>query len=156
MWGAAKGVAWYGIAGAAKGAVAAADVAYEAAAPKIMSAAQQTELQARVSIGARSAAREIAPLLGAVGAAFCTGAVEGEAAAGRSMASLYDKVVPEDVQRELEARIEERLGGLMQHVLEPATEEFARRLYTGSLKPRLTTDKRMPAAVRLYHESSAC
>ena len=44
---------------------------------------------------------------------------------------------------------------MMQHLVEPAVQEAVLNLYIGKLKPLLTQDKWMPAAVRrAIHEAA--
>ena len=138
-----------GIGALGKGAVAAVDVAYERAAPRVLPTQKRLELEARMSLIARTVSAEMAPRLGALFAEFKDGAEEGNDGVRVQIDRMVDRIIPEKAQRDINARIEKRVGAMMQHLVEPAAEEALRGVYLRRLKPYLVQDRRAPMWWRL-------
>lgn len=156
VFGASKGVLTGAALGVVKGGVALTDKLYETSASKVASEQDRERFHGRVGFAARAAAAEVAPLLGHLAASFAQGTLEGHAAAHRSLASAYETVVPEAVQADLQSRLEQRFGAVMEHLVEPAVLEAVHNLYCNKLKPKLIDDWWMPDRVRRAAHEVCC
>ena len=153
IFGASKGLLASATLGAVKGGVALTDKIYETSSSKVASEDQRHQFHSRLSFAARAAAAEIAPLVGNVVSSFAQGSLEGASAANRSLSTMYERVVPESVQNDLALRLEQRLGAVMEHLVEPAVLTAVQNLYARKIKPELVADRNMPSLFRrVYHD----
>jgi hypothetical protein len=154
--GASKGVITATALGIVKGGVALTDRLYENSANQLVNEDVRERFQSRIGFQAGAIAAEVAPLLGNIAAAFFQGSLEGHAAAHGALASAYQTVVPVEVQLDMQCRIEQRLGAVMEHLVEPAVLEALSSFYRSKVKPQLIDDWWMPDYVRrAAHEVSA-
>ena len=143
-FGASKGIATGAVLGVVKGGIALTDKIYEASSTSVASEEHRQRFHSKISFAARSAAAEVAPLLGNVLSSFAQGSMEGHSAAHRSLHSAYEKIIPDAVQADLASRLEQRLGAVMEHLIEPAVLESVQNLYLRKVKPELAGDRQMP------------
>ena len=146
--GASKGVITATALGMVKGGVALTDRLYENSANQLVNEDVRERFQSRIGFQAGAIAAEVAPLLGNIAAAFFQGSLEGHAAAHGALASAYQTVVPVEVQLDMQCRIEQRLGAVMEHLVEPAVLEALSSFYRSKVKPQLIDDWWMPDYVR--------
>ena len=147
-FGAAKGLVSETFLGAVKGGVALTDKLYEASSSTVANESDRREFNARVNFHARQAAAEAAPLFGAIASSFAQGALEGRDAASRGLHTAWETAVPEGWQQDLAARLEQRFGAVMEHLIEPAVLEAVQNLYIRQVKPSLVNDRMAPQRVR--------